>query len=230
MTAAVQALYARRRWLWAVFAVPAGVLAALIMVVLPPDRTLDNVAEFAFRLSPFALAVLAVALFPLVRHGGVLVVLAVVVFMGFVDTEMVLRILAYGDAPDDQQTEAFQTIYQFELFTATYVVLFGLLAYRLGGARTATVLKVGTAAVLVVISGLNDLTFWAVYSWPDGRPRSLTWASHMTVFLGGPASIPVAFTFLAVHLALAAAVLALPLPRWIDQAVAAPAMPTPAPR
>lgn len=149
-------LYRNRAWLWLVPAVPAAVLAGLIMVVLPPDQTLDSVAEWLFRLSPFLLAVLAVSLFPRNRFSPVLLVLAVVVYMGFLDTEMVLRILAYGDAPQADQQAAFRPVYQFELFTVTYVVLVMLLALRLGGARTTTVLKVGIAAILIVISGLND--------------------------------------------------------------------------
>lgn len=213
-------LYRNRAWLWLVPAVLTATLTILIMVVLPPDQTLDSVAEWLFRLSPFPLAVLAVSLFPRNRFTPVLLVLAVVVYMGFLDTEMVLRILAYGDAPEADQPAAFQPVYQFELFTVTFVVLFALLALRLGGARTTTVLKVGAAAVLVVISGLNDFTFWATYSWPNGRPERFEWASHMIVFLGGPPTAPVAAVFTIAHLALAGAALALPAQRWVDRALA----------
>jgi hypothetical protein len=188
-------------------------------MVRPPDRTLDDVPELLLRLSPLLLAVVAVALFPRTVAGPWLIGLAVVVFMGFVDTEMVLRILAYGEAPAAERDAAFDSVYQFELFTAAFVVLFALLALRLGGARTTTVLRTGLAAVLVVISGLNDLTFWATYSWPSGRPGEFAWASHMIVFVGGPPSVGVAVAFVVVHLLLAAAVLALPLGRWVDHAV-----------
>jgi len=217
----VRTLYRNRTWLWLVPLVPAAGLTGLIMFVLPPDQTLDNLAELVFRLSPFPLAVLGVALFPRVRSGPTLLVVAVVVFMGLVDTEMMLRFLAFGDAPEALQRTAFQPVYQFQLFTATFVVLLALLAFRLGGARTATVLKVGIAAVLVVISGLNDVTFWALNSWPNGRPSAFHWASHMIVLLGGPPSAPAAIAFVAVHLALAAAVLALPVGRWVDSAIEA---------
>jgi len=213
----VRVLYRNRAWLWLVPAVPAVILAGLIMVALPPDQKLDDVAEWLFRLSPFLLAVLAVSLVPRNRFSPALLVLAVLVYMGFLDTEMVLRILAYGDAPQADQGSAFRSIYQFELFTVTFVVLFALLALRLGGARTTTVLKVGVAAVLVVISGLNDFTFWATYSWPDGRPDRFEWASHMIIFLGGPPTPLAAAVFTVVHLALACAVLTLPLERWTDR-------------
>jgi hypothetical protein len=112
-------------------------------------------------------------------------------------------------------------VYQFQLFVVTYIVLFGLLAFRLGGARTATVLKVGAAAVLLVISGLNDLGFWLMNDWgADGPPATLDWASHIIVFTGGPPSVATAVVFLVIHLALAAAVLLAPVERWVDERMA----------
>jgi hypothetical protein len=71
----------------------------------------------------------------------------------------------------------------------------------------------------VVVSGLNDLTFWLTYDWPDGRPSHLHWASHITVFVGGPPSVATAVVFLVVHLALAAAVMFLPLGRYVERAL-----------
>lgn len=209
------ALYSARRWLWLAAAVPAAVLAGLIMVVLPPDQTLDNLAEWLFKLSPFLFAVAAVAVFPRGRFGPALVVVGVLAYMGYLDTALILRILEY------RADGEFAVVYQFQLFVVTYIVLFGLLAYRLGGARTATVLKVGVAAVLVVISGLNDLGFWLMNDWgAEGAPSTLEWASHIIVFTGGPPSVPVAVVFLAVHLVLAAAVVAAPVERWVDRRLA----------
>lgn len=217
----IPTLYRHRSWLWLVPAVPAVLLVLLIMVILPPEQTLANLGDWAFRLSPFVLAVLTVALLPRWRFGPALIALGVVAYMGFLDTGMVLRILELAEAPDSQQDALFERVYQFELFTATFVVLFGLLAYRMAGARTVNVLKVGVASILVVISGLNDLTFWLTYDWPNGRPDVLRWASHIVVFVGENPSVLVGWIFLAVHLVLAAAVLALPLGRLVDQALAA---------
>ena len=213
----VRRLLRHRRWLWLVPAVPGAVLAVLIMVVLPPDQTLDNLAEWALRLSPFLLAVLAVSVLPHGRWSPAVIVLAVVAYMSYVDTAFVLRILDYGQDRAEGISGTFQLVYQFELLVVTYTVLFGLLAFRLGGARTVTVVKTGIAAVLIVISGLNDLTFWAFYDWPQGRPAELDWASHITVFVGGPPSVVTAVVFMAVHLALAGVVLAMPLGRWLDR-------------
>ncbi|MEV5720086.1 hypothetical protein AB0L41_39900 [Amycolatopsis mediterranei] len=212
----VGALYRQRRWLWLVAAVPAVVTALLIMVVLPPDQTLDNVGDWAFKLCPFVFAVLTVSLFPRGKFGPALIVFAVFVYMSYLDTELVMRVQQFArEAPTND--DAFQPVYQFELFVTTFIVLFALLAYRLGGGRTANVLKVGVASILVVISGVNDLTFWALNDvWSAGaKPTELKWASHMIVFLGGPPSIPAAVAFMAVHLLLAAVVAALPVGRWV---------------
>ncbi|WP_225439879.1 hypothetical protein [Amycolatopsis eburnea] len=210
----VAALYRRRQWLWLVAAVPAVVTTLLIMVVLPPDQTLDNVGDWAFKLCPFVFAVLTVSLFPRGRFGPALIVFAVFVYMSYLDTELVMRVQGFARSPDQD----FQPVYQFELFVTTFIVLFALLAYRLGGGRTANVLKVGIASILVVISGVNDLTFWALNDvWAAGtKPTELKWASHMIVFLGGPPSVPAAVAFMAVHLVLAAIVVALPVGRWVS--------------
>jgi len=216
----MKALYRNRRWLWLVPAVPAAVVTLLVMVVLPPDQELNNLGEWAFKLSPFVFAVLAVALFPRTKIGPALIVFAVFCYMSYLDTELVMRIQSYGQVAATDDT-AFQPIYQFELFVTTFIVLFGLLAYRLGGARTANVLKAGVASILVVISGVNDLTFWALNDlWAAGtKPTELKWASHMIVFLGGPPSVPAAVVFMAVHLILAAVVVALPVGRWFTRAI-----------
>ncbi len=216
----IRALYRHRRWLWSVFAVPAAVLALLIMVVLPPDQTLDNLGDWLFKISPFLFAVPAVALFPRVKAAPALIALAVVGYMSYLDTEMVLRIQEFARTADTDP-RAFEPVYQFELFIVTFIVLFALMAYRLGGARTANVLKTGVAGILVVIAGLNDLTFWALNEvWSAGsRPDELAWASHIVVFVGGPPSVLTAVVFMLVHLVLAAAVLLLPLGRWVDRAL-----------
>lgn len=217
--AAIRTAHRHRRWLWLLPAVATAALAGTILLLLPPKRTLGNLADWAFQLSPFVLGVVTVALLPRWRFGPALVLLGAAFFMGVLDTGLVLRILTFGAAPDEQQAAAFQGVYQWSLLTATFVVLFGLLAYRMGGARTTSVLKVGAASILVVISGLNDLTFWLTYDWPDGRPSHLRWASHIAVFVGGPPSVVTAVLFLAIHLTLAVAVLFLPLGRHVDRAL-----------
>jgi hypothetical protein len=205
-----------RRWWWILPAAAGGAVALLIMVVLPPDRTVDNAGDVLFKVSPLILAVVAIAGFPQgARLGLILLGTLVVGYMGVVDTLNIRHIFAYAEAADADA--AFPELYQFTIFVNAFTVLAVLFGYRLGGAPTDRVLKAGLAAVLVVISGLNDLTFYYSYDWPDGRPDRLGWASHIAVFVGGSPTVAVAIAFCAVHLGLAAVILALPVRRWLDK-------------
>jgi hypothetical protein len=194
-----------RRWWWLVAGIAGTAMTVLIMGVLPPDRTIDNPLEFLLRLSPVLLAVLAIGGFPQ-RPGPGLALLAVVVigYMGVLDTLYVLRVVALAGGG------AFAPFYQMAIFVNAFTILAILFGYRLGGASTSRVLRLGFAAALVLVSGLNDLSFYYLNDWPEGRPSRLDWASHITVFVGGTATPTVAIVFCAVHLLLATAVLLLP--------------------
>jgi hypothetical protein len=198
-----------RRWGWLLAGIAGGTLTLLIMVVLPPDRTIDNPAEFLLRIGPVVFAVLAIGGFPQ-RPGPGLALLGLVVlgYMGVLDTLFVLRVLGLAGATD--QAAAFPAFYQMAIFVNAFTILAVLLGYRLGGAPAGRVLRLGFAATLVLVSGLNDITFYYLYDWPEGRPERFTWASHITVFTGSPATPAVAITFCGVHLVLAALILALP--------------------
>jgi hypothetical protein len=178
----------RRSW-WLLPAVAGGAMTLLIMVVLPPDRTIDNVGEVLFKASPLILAVLAISGFPQ-RPGLGMALLGVLVvgYMGIIDTLNIGHVFSYAESPD--QDAAFPELYQFTIFINAFTVLAVLFGYRLGGAPAARVLKVGLAAVLVVISGLNDLTFYFSYTWPDVRTDRLEWASNVAVFVGGSPTPP----------------------------------------
>lgn len=221
-----------RSWWWLLPAAAGVGLTLLIMVVLPPDRTVDSIGEVLFKLSPLLLAVLTVAGFPQRPALGLLLLgLLVVGYMGVIDTLNIIHIFDYAEA--DDQAAAFPQLYQFTIFLNAFTVIAVLFGYRLGGASSANVLKAGVAAVLLVISGLNDLSFYYLYAWPAGRPERLDWASHIEVFVGGPPTPAVAIGFCLVHVALAAVVLALPVRRWFDRLTAAarqpeaPAQPAP---
>lgn len=199
-------------WLWTIPAAVGVLLTVLIMVVLPADRTLDNVGELLLKLSPLCAAVVAVALFPRGKWAAILVAAGVLFYMGLVDTGYVIRTFEFVDSAATG-ANGFARFYQFTLFVNAFTVLFALFAFRLGGASTATTVRTGVAGILIVISGLNDLSYWLLADWPDGRPDRLEWASHIEVFLGHPPSVTEAVVFLVVHLALAVGVLLLPVYR-----------------
>jgi hypothetical protein len=194
-------------------------LAGLFLVVLPPHRTLTSVVDVPWRLSPVLFAVLAIAGFPQRRGLAMAGVGALfVAYLGGVDTALVLHVDDYV-ASNASDPDAFDQFYQFELFMSAFVVMAVLLAFRLGGGRTTRTLQLGAAGVLVLVSGLNDVTYWTFADWPNGRPDTLFWASHIKVFVGGSPSIAVALVFLAVHLVLAVLVLARPVERALDRLV-----------
>jgi hypothetical protein len=65
------------------------------------------------------------------------------------------------------------------------------------------VLRVGGAGILILLSGINDLTMWAMYAWPAGaRPETFDWASHVSIFVGRSPTLIDMLVFLAIHLAL----------------------------
>lgn len=214
-----------RRNLWLLPAVAAGLLTVLIMVVLPADRTINNLGEWAFRISPVVFAVFAAALFPR-RSGQNLVLLAILVlgYMGVMDTFIIMRILTFAGSSDEDA--AFPKLYQMTVLLDAFVIIAIAFAYRLGGAKTQKVIRLGLAGVLILVSGLNDLTFYYFYSWPAGRPARLDWASHITVFVGGSPTPTTAIVFCAVHLTLAAAIIVIPW--WLRRrrGIAAPASST----
>jgi hypothetical protein len=205
-----------RRWWWLVPAALGAAFAYTIMVAMPADREINNVGEVLFKTTPLICAVLAVAFFPQRPGLGLaLVGLLIVGYMGIVDTLNVHNIFGYAESAD--QDAAFPKLYQWTIFVNAFTVLAVLFAYRMGGATAGRVLRAGLAGILVLISGLNDLTFYYTNDWAGPRPETLKWASHIAVFVGGPPSAAVAITFCAVHLVLAAVVLFLPLGRWVDR-------------
>jgi hypothetical protein len=211
----------RRRvanWLWLATAALGGVLTALIMLVLPADRTLHGFGDFALKISPLVLAVATIALFPRRPAWSVVLPLATIaVYMGYVDSAFFIQVDRLADAAQMHAAQAqFSDYYRFSIFANAFVVLSVVFAFRMGGATSARALKLGCAGILVLISGLNDLTMWAMYEWPGGvRPETFDWASHVRIFLGRDPHPIDMLAFAAVHVALILAILRLPLERWI---------------
>jgi hypothetical protein len=206
-----------RAWLWILPGALGLAATGLFMLVLPPDRTVDGLADFALKVSPLFLAVATIALFP--TGGGRPpwpLILGLLFYLGYVDSASFIHVSALVDAAVEQRGAAqFPSYYRWAIFVNAFTVLLALLAFRLGGASTARTLKLGGAGILLLVSGLNDLTMWAMNDWPDGRPDVFDWASHVGVFLGRAPHLSDMLIFLAVHLALAALLLAAPLERWL---------------
>ena len=209
---------ANGNWIWLAPAVLGGALTALIMLVLPADRVLHGFGDFALKITPLVLAVATIALFPRRPAWSVVLPLAsIVVYMGYIDSAFFIQVDRLADAAQMQAAKAqFSEYYRFSIFANAFVVLSALFAFRMGGATSAQALKLGCAGIVVLVSGLNDLTMWAMYDWPGGvRPDTFDWASHVSIFLGRDPHLIDMLAFAAVHLALIAAILRLPLARLI---------------
>ena len=205
-------------WLWMAPAALGGALTALIMLVLPPDRTLHGFSDFLLKVSPLLFAVVTIALFPTRRGWSIyLPVLGFVAYLGYIDSAFGIEVDRLVEAAQAHSEQAqFSQYYRFSIFVSAFVVLFGLFCFRMGGGSTAKALKLGLAGVLLLISGLNDLTMWAMYDWPGGvRPDTFYWASHVSVFFGRAPGLADMLVFLAVHLALVVTIVHLPLERWL---------------
>jgi hypothetical protein len=205
-------------WLWLAPAALGGALTALIMLVLPADRTLHGIGDFLLKVSPLVLAVVTIALFPRRPAWAVyLPLMSVVVYLGYIDSAFFIQVDRLAQAAQVHAEQAqFSAYYRFSIFANAFVVLSGLFAFRMGGGTTGQVLKLGCAGILVLVSGLNDLTMWAMYDWPAGvRPDTFEWASHVSIFLGRDPHLTDMVTFGSIHLMAIVAVLRLPLERWI---------------
>ena len=188
------------------------------MLALPADRTLHGFGDFALKISPLIFAVATIALFPRRPAWTVyLPLLSVVAYLGYIDTAFFIQVDRLAQAAQMHAEQAqFSAYYRFSIFANAFVVLSGVFAFRMGGATSAQVLKLGCSGILVLVSGLNDLTMWAMYDWPDGvRPETFEWASHVSIFLGRDPHVLDMLAFASVHLLLIVGILRLPLERWI---------------
>ena len=96
----------------------------------------------------------------------------------------------------------------FTYVGAPLLILAFALHQRLGGSPAATVRRISYASILVMLSGLEDLSFWLWRGQPV--PQRWDWADHMTVRLGHVAGRTEAYVFIAAHLLAALAVLCWP--------------------
>jgi hypothetical protein len=190
------------------------------MVVLPPDRTLHGLADFVLKVTPLICAVAAIAVLPRSRGWVVALPLAsFLLYFAYIDSASFIQVdrLVRAAQAGGEQSE-FAAYYRFSIFTNAFVVLSGVLAFRTGGASTAQVIKLGGAGILLLLSGANDLTMWAMYDWPGGaRPDVFDWASHVSIFLGRAPHLTDMLVFAAVHLGLIIVLLRLPLDRWVPK-------------
>jgi hypothetical protein len=182
--------------------------AAVVWLAMPHSKEIGSLWVLLVKLLPFVLATEAVALLELdarARHViGLLAVPAVfLVFFAF----FVPRIFFYADDGP--------TLYYYVLTLTPFMILGLTLTYRLGGGTAAAARRLSYAMLLLMLSGIEDLAFLTLNPHTDPRwtpiPDRWTWASHITVVLGGHVATRLqAYAFIAVHVVLAGLVLFLP--------------------
>jgi hypothetical protein len=166
----------------------------------------ETLTSLLFALVPFVLATEAVARVPRAWASArwMAPLMVSLVFLAVMGGFAPLMFGAFVD-------EDFDRFYSIMRMLVPFVILALVFALRLGGAAGATVRRASYAALLVMLSGIEDLMFqvWRGNEIPD----KWEWAEHITVRLGGHvASQNEAFAFIAAHFVLAAVVIFAPVP------------------
>lgn len=182
----------------------AAALGALVYFGMPHERDLTSLWVLLVKLTPFLAATVAIAWLDVawahrLRLHLILPPVCFVVFFAY----FVPKIFYYGNLGAD-----FGQLYYTVLILVPFVILSLVLALRLGGGSTSTVLRLSAALMLLQLSGIEDLAFLVVNNVPI--PDVWEWADHITVFIGHPPSRTEAYLFIAVHLVLVLLVLGLP--------------------
>ncbi|MEU5508162.1 MULTISPECIES: hypothetical protein [Streptomyces] len=200
---------ARRNAPFLVLAALAAVFAGIVWFAMPHDREVKSLGILLFKLVPFVLATEAIAqLDPVwaqrIRLHLVVPVCFLVYFCYFVPKIFFVA-------------ENHPELYYYILTLTPFVILSLVLAFRIGGGAAHLVRRLSYAMILLMLSGLEDLAFLTVNDHTDPAwqtiPEVWTWASHITVFLGHPASKYEAYAFITVHVLLALFLLFAPT-RW----------------
>ncbi len=201
----------------------AMLLAVYIYFGMPHERVIQSVWVLLFKLVPFFLVSFSIAWFPM-RFPNWLKLVAVFAvllpFLGFlVPRELSLTIEGFSlvDSPNaanvsDSLETIFGEFYTVMAMLVPYVILGLAFAYRCGGGSASGSLKISWAGILLMLSGYEDIMFWAVND-RGPFPNVAQWASHVSIFLGRPATRTEFYIFVAVHFILIAIVFALPLER-----------------
>jgi hypothetical protein len=191
-------------------------LGAAVALGMKPSRDLTSVWVLLVKLAPFVAAAVAIAWLDVDRARRLRLPLIAppLCFLVFF-TYFVPQIFYYHNVGD------FDLLYYTILVLTPFIILSLVLAIRLGGAGTGTVLRLAIAMILLQLSGIEDLAYVTNatrHGLMDGIPKVWTWADHITVFIGHPPTRGEAYAFIAVHIVLAVLVLALPA-RYVTAAL-----------
>ncbi|MFI1886878.1 hypothetical protein [Streptomyces jumonjinensis] len=183
--------------------------AGIVWFAMPHEREVKSLWVLLFKLVPFVFATEAIAqLDPVWAKRARLHLTVPLCFLVYF-TFFVPKIFFYATVHPE--------LYYYILTLTPFLILTFVFNYRLGGGAAHLVRRLSYAMILLMLSGLEDLAYLTVNEHTDPAwatiPEVWTWASHMTVRLGHPASKYEAYAFIAVHVAVALFVLLAPT-RW----------------
>ncbi|GAA3545616.1 hypothetical protein GCM10022419_027340 [Nonomuraea rosea] len=185
-------------------------LTALVRFVIPYEQEITSLWMLLVKLTPQIAACVAVAWLDVAwaRRLRLHLVALPAIFLAFLCYFVPQTFMTAMDMRDG--TAKFEDLYLHVVVFVPFLIIALVLCYRLGGGSREGVLRVGAAATILQMSGLEDLMAVLMNSRLNGVPELWDWATHMTVRLGHPATRTEAYAFIVVHVVLAVLVLALP--------------------
>ncbi|MFE0036748.1 hypothetical protein [Streptomyces sp. NPDC059015] len=187
------------------------VLAGVVWFAMPHDREVKSLAIMLFKLLPFVFAAEAIAQLDPEWAKKIRLHLLVPLCFLLYFVYFVPKIFFYAENHPE--------LYYYVLTLTPFLILTFAFCFRIGGGAAHLVRRLAYAMLLLMLSGLEDLAYLTINDHTDPQwqtiPEVWTWASHMTVRLGHPASKYEAFALIITHVVLALFVLLAPT-RWFS--------------
>ncbi|MBO4697954.1 MAG: hypothetical protein J5643_11875 [Lachnospiraceae bacterium] len=201
-----------QKYLWLVALVVGGIGALLIWFCLPHQSQIDEAWWLIVKFLIYFIAVLGVSFFPnKLKFGYLLTCLPFFPFLMFIIPRASYYGI-FGTLGKPEQGEMYTNLY-FLLYPG--IIMSVAFAYRLGGGKPGQCIKICTTGILMIFSGLLDLSFNTAHGEP--LAKTLDYAYHIIILFGRPLTWMEGFFFCLAHFVLIAIIIALPLDKWIEK-------------
>jgi hypothetical protein len=189
----------------AIFLLLAMACTAVVLLWVNDKATVESIWEIVIKLVTFALALLAIANIPAHQFKAPWSMLLVFLNFMAIFCFFIPRLFFY------YWEQNWDGYYLTSQALVPFIILSLGFAFRIGGARVKDVLVFGAVAIVVMLSGIEDLMYVLINPHTDPRfttiPDEFWWAAHMTVRAGKVLSKYEAFAFIAVHWVVAGLIL-----------------------
>ncbi|MBM7773626.1 hypothetical protein JOD54_003830 [Actinokineospora baliensis] len=185
--------------------------AGAVWFGFPHQKSIPNIWVLLAKLVPFVLAVEAIAAMRFSVATKQLIARVAVPLCFLVYFAFFVPQIFFAAANE-------KSFYYLVLTLTPFLILALTLSHRLGGGTPGGARRLGYAMIVLQLSGLEDLAFLTINPHTDPAwtpiPEVWTWADHMTVRLGHPATKYEAFALIIVHVVVAVLILTLPDRVW----------------